>query len=90
MGTMGHWETALVWAYCNEGYRDNWYGICVSICHLIWIMLIDVDECASSSPCHPNATCTNLVGSFDCACNSGFSGDGRNDCNGKHGKILMS
>ena len=47
------------------------------------LMLIDVDECASSSSCHPNATCTNLVGSFDCACNSGFSGDGRNDCNGK-------
>ena len=30
MGTMGQWETALVWAYCNEGYSgDNgthWYG----------------------------------------------------------------
>ena len=31
MGTMGHWETALVWAYCNGGYsgdigRLHWYG----------------------------------------------------------------
>ena len=23
MGTMGHWETALVWAYCNEGYSGD-------------------------------------------------------------------
>ena len=23
MGTVGHWETALVWAYCNEGYSGD-------------------------------------------------------------------
>ena len=23
VGTMGHWETALVWAYCNEGYSGD-------------------------------------------------------------------
>ena len=56
---------------------------------LYYVCFSDVDECASSSPCHLNATCTNLVGSFDCGCNSGFSGDGRNDCNGKKVDFMM-
>ena len=23
VGAMGHWETALVWEYCNEGYSEG-------------------------------------------------------------------
>ena len=26
--------------------------------------------------CHPNATCSDVDGSFDCFCNIGFEGDG--------------
>ena len=26
--------------------------------------------------CDDNANCTNIDGSFECACNSGYSGDG--------------
>lgn len=37
---------------------------------------IDQDECATDSPCDPNASCTNTVGSYVCACNSGYTGDG--------------
>ena len=33
--------------------------------------------------CHTNATCTNTIGSFTCACKSGYSGNGRN-CSGKN------
>jgi len=33
----------------------------------------DVDECGG---CGANATCTNTVGSFTCACDSGYTGDG--------------
>ena len=40
----------------------------------------DVDECMSS-PCHPNATCTNRNGTYDCVCDAGYEGDGRN-CSG--------
>ena len=39
----------------------------------------DVDECAgegAGNDCDPNATCTNTTGSFTCACNAGFIGDG--------------
>ena len=28
------------------------------------------------SPCDGNAVCTNTPGSFTCACNEGYSGDG--------------
>ena len=37
----------------------------------------DVDECAAGTDdCDENATCTNAAGSFTCACNAGFKGDG--------------
>ena len=41
---------------------------------------LDVDEC-SSNPCHANATCNNTLGSYLCACDPGYSGDGLN-CTG--------
>src|SRR5260221_14303525 len=28
----------------------------------------DVDECKTSPPCDPNATCANTVGSYTCTC----------------------
>ena len=51
--------------------------------HTAWRILADVNECTDLSTCHHNATCTNTIGSFECSCNSGFSGDGTIDCDGK-------
>ena len=43
----------------------------------------DVNECAKvdDNDCDVNATCTNTPGSFNCDCNKGFRGNGR-DCRG--------
>ncbi|MFT7625018.1 MAG: hypothetical protein ACI9WU_004209, partial [Myxococcota bacterium] len=37
----------------------------------------DVDECAGLAPCAANTICINQPGSFDCACATGFWGDGQ-------------
>ena len=37
----------------------------------------DVNECMLGlHNCHPNATCSNTDGGFECFCNIGFEGDG--------------
>ena len=41
------------------------------------ILSQDIDECtAFTDNCHPNATCTDADGSFNCVCNNGFEGNG--------------
>ena len=47
---------------------------------------LDIDEC-SSKPCHANATCNNEAGSYICACDPGYSGNGFN-CSGMYVKQL--
>ncbi|TKR68510.1 hypothetical protein L596_024483 [Steinernema carpocapsae] len=38
----------------------------------------DIDECASGAGrCHPLAKCTNTEGSYECHCQNGFIGDGK-------------
>ena len=42
-------------------------------------LCIDVNECdEGTDECHSNATCSNTVGSYDCTCVLGYSGDGFN------------
>lgn len=42
----------------------------------------DIDECASGDHncLSGTATCTNTVGSYSCACKSGYVGDGTTSC----------
>ena len=55
-------------------------GICILIVDgetQTSIILEDDDECAlGTDNCHADATCSNTVDSFTCACNVGYSGDG--------------
>ena len=50
-----------------------------------YYVILDDDECASSdtNDCHANAACTNTEGSFTCACNAGYTGNGKTTCAGK-------
>lgn len=46
-------------------------------------LFIDDNECAEGrNSCHENADCTNAIGSYDCSCIKGYSGNGR-ICDGK-------
>ena len=49
---------------------------------VLWCLYltVDIDECLINS-CHENATCNNTMGSYICACDTGYSGDGFN-CTG--------
>ena len=41
------------------------------------VYFVDVNECTlGSHNCHPNAICTNSIGSYTCACEEGYMGDG--------------
>ena len=48
----------------------------------------DIDECEDAiDSCSVKAECTNAVGSYNCACLPGFSGDGT-ICSGIHSNVL--
>ena len=53
---------------------------------IIAILIADIDECATD-PCDNNAFCNNTVGSYDCFCNDGYTGDGF-FCHGKSHIIM--
>lgn len=56
------------------GSLDN--KIFTMIWYLLLVSYLDVDECslASGNPCKNNGKCVNLLGSYKCTCNSGFTG----------------
>ena len=58
------------------------------LCSAIFLFL-DFDECAAKfDNCDPNAYCNNTVGSFNCTCNSGYTGNGTT-CTGKYDLFFL-
>ena len=58
----------------QKGRRREWLVQCTFL-FMFSPLFIDVNECLSS-PCDANANCQNTIGSFQCSCNAGFTGDG--------------
>ena len=50
---------------------------------ILSVVFIDIDECLFGllNDCDDNAICTNFIGSYECNCVDGYSGDGK-QCNG--------
>lgn len=49
--------------------------------HWVYASCPDVDECLLGlHECHPNASCLNNHGSYECNCPRGFTGNGRISC----------
>lgn len=46
------------------------------------------DECVGQNDCHAEASCENTIGSYDCTCIEGYSGDGRK-CEGEQLQIIL-
>ena len=48
------------------------------------LFFADVNECADGTDnCHVNADCMDTIGSFQCTCSIGYSGDGVDNCTGE-------
>ena len=45
------------------------------------VLFPDIDECSAGHKCDVNAVCKNTKGSYNCTCDKGYYGDGRN-CTG--------
>ena len=66
-----------------------WYQTDVYLCscnqiHIDELFFLDMNECEKGThDCSINAMCYNTNGSYECTCNPGYTGDGRN-CTGDH------
>ncbi|KAI3847025.1 hypothetical protein MKX03_018204 [Papaver bracteatum] len=59
--------------FCHEGYEGNPYLI--PGCQ-------DINECKDDNSNRCTSICTNTIGSYNCSCPDGISGDGRKDGSG--------
>ena len=67
---------------------SNFTCISISLKYILCVYT-DVDECATwIDDCHDYATCNNTMGSFECTCDEGFNGDGKN-CTGEYESIAL-
>ena len=51
----------------------------------------DVDECSDGvAECDINSECMDTVGSYNCLCRPGYTGDGRTHCSGKQTPLILT
>ena len=56
--------------------------------HFFFSDFIDIDECKGNHSCHENANCTNTIGSHECNCQPGYTGNGQN-CTGELDRFYL-
>ena len=65
---------------CTGMYNCTYHMKRVKKCSwasVLFFLWPDIDECAASTPpCHPNANCSNTIGTYMCSCIEGYTGDG--------------
>ena len=66
----------------NCSTENQSWSLNLSISLKLRCYFLDTNECLENSPCHRNATCNNIEGSYMCMCDTGYNGDGFT-CNGK-------
>ena len=67
---------------CTGADKSHTYIAIYSLC-LYGHPSIDIDECETgNNTCSVDASCNNLLGSHECKCLPGFTGDGYN-CSGQ-------
>ena len=87
------WSTASP-AHAIQAIREMEQCAQVSTTHTCWTPIqtqstqcADIDDC-DPSPCHADAFCTDMVDSFTCTCNPGYTGDGTM-CTGKYNPHML-
>ena len=62
-------------ASCNAGFVSSQLNCLFE--GFFEIFMLDIDECANNTDnCDMNAYCNNTVGSYNCTCYPGYSGNG--------------
>ena len=90
-----HIDICAMWTKLNRSSDNCCFGYLISalarLYKLRFLTLIsDIDECAvNNGNCSPFANCTNILGSYNCTCMTGFSGDGFN-CTGECRRAIFS
>ena len=46
----------------------------------MYVFSADINECIGLNDCDINSECNNTDGSYDCSCDPGYSGNGRECC----------
>ena len=66
-----------IWVWLGTKNKLKQRDFAKSTCANVYGYFSDIDECATNTDnCNENALCTDVEGSFECVCNTGFSGDG--------------
>lgn len=50
--------------------------ICKEKILIFFVFCLDVNECNIANNCSKDAACNNLIGSFQCVCKTGYTGNG--------------